>query len=234
MRTGLLICDHINPQYKEKFGDYPDMFKALFPEFEWRLYDVCNGEFPKNVNECDVYFTTGSRHSVYEDINWILRLKGFLRVLYKEQKHYVGMCFGHQMLCEALGGKVTKSERGWCVGVHSFEMKEKADWMTPYQENINLLMMCQDQISVLPQEAKVLASNDMCPAGMIQVRDRMLGIQAHLEFPKAYDEALMKARIERMGTDVVVKGIESLALPVSMETVRSWIFEFLGYEVEVV
>lgn len=229
MKTGLLICDHINPEYKDEFGDYPDMFKALFPEFDWRLYDVCNGEFPKNINECGVYFTTGSRHSVYEEIDWILRLRGFVRVLYKEQVPYVGMCFGHQMLGEALGGKVMKAEQGWCVGVQSFEMTEKADWMTPYEDNINLVMMCQDQIKVLPQEAKVLASNKMCPAGMIQVGEKMLGIQAHLEFPKAYDEALMKARIERMGEDVVAKGIESLAMPVSVKTVRNWVLNFLGY-----
>lgn len=231
MRTGLLICDHINPQYKEEFGDYPDMFKALFPEFDWHLYDVCNGEFPKNINECDVYFTTGSRHSVYEELDWILRLRGFVRVLYKAQIRYVGMCFGHQMLGEALGGKVTKAEQGWCVGVQSFEVKEKADWMMPYEENVNLMMMCQDQIEVLPQEAKVLASNDICPAGIIQVGEKMLGIQAHLEFPKAYDEALMKDRIDRMGADVVAKGIESLESSVSTETVRSWVFNFLGHKV---
>jgi len=231
MKTGLLICDHINPQYKDEFGDYSDMFKALFPEFEWRLYDACKGELPANVDECAVYFTTGSRHSVYQEIDWILQLKAFVKKLHEREKYYVGMCFGHQMLGEALGGKVTKSERGWCVGVHSLEVKEKATWMKPFQENINLLMMCQDQVEIFPEGAIVLASNAMCPAGMIQVGEKMLGIQAHLEFPKAYDEALMKARIDRMGTEVVAKGIESLNLPVSVETVRSWIFEFLAYEV---
>lgn len=227
-KAGLLVCDHIYPEYKEVFGDYPDMFAQLFPEFDWVLYDVCNGHFPKDLDECEVYFSTGSRHSVYDKLNWIIKLKGLIRELYAQQKKYIGFCFGHQLLGESLGGKVQKSPNGWCVGVHQFEVKTQQEWMNPASEQLNILMMCQDQIIELPPHTKVLASSEKCPFGMIQVGGNMLGLQGHSEFSKDYNKVLMEKRIDRMGASVVAAGIDSLDLPLQRDLIREWVFNFLG------
>jgi len=228
MKAGLLVCDHINRQYEEEFGDYTAMFEALFPEFDFVFYDVCNGHFPENLEDCDLYMATGSRHSVYEDIPWIVRTKELIQQLYKEQKYFVGFCFGHQLLGEALGGKVQKSPKGWCVGVHKFDVLEQPKWMQPSQNSLNLLMMCQDQVLELPKNAKTLAGNEQCPIGIMQVGEKMLGIQAHPEFSKAYNQILMEARIQRMGQEVVEKGIASLTLPIHRTLIRQWVFEFIS------
>ena len=90
MRAGLFECDHVDSAYKEKFGDYPNMFTQLFPELEWVCYDVCNGVFPTDLNECDVYFTTGSRRSVYEQEPWIERLKATIRQIAEMDKYWSG------------------------------------------------------------------------------------------------------------------------------------------------
>ena len=125
MQVGLFICDHVKPQYRDQFGDYPDMFMRLFPGFDFKLYDVCSGQFPERLDECDLYMATGSSHSVYEDIDWIHQLKEVIREIYKQQKYFIGFCFGHQLMGEALGGKVEKSEKGWCVGVHEFKIQKQ-------------------------------------------------------------------------------------------------------------
>lgn len=228
MTAGLLICDYMLPKWQAEFGAYPDMFTQLFPEFNWRFYEIQKDQFPETLEECDVYFATGSRHSVYDDLPWIPLLKAFIRKLYEQERYFIGVCFGHQIMGAALGGTVKKAEQGWCVGVHSFELKANKRWMEPYQDPIHLLMMCQDQIVALPPDGEVLASSPLCPVGMIQVGTTMLGIQAHPEFSKAYDQQLMEARRSVMGDAVVDAGMLSLQLEVHDQTFKNWVLTFLS------
>lgn len=223
MTIGLFECDHVPQRFLHIGGDYRDMFSALLPEFEFRYYDVCSGQFPESLDECDGYMCTGSRNSVYENIDWIKQLKQLVKQLYENQKPYVGVCFGHQMLGEALGGKVMKSPSGWNVGVHRFEMLTEEDWMVPFQEEINLLMMCQDQVVEMPENSKVLAKTIHCPVGMFKVGETMLGIQAHPEFPKKYEEALLKERVEIIGVEKVNSAMESLKIPTDVKLLAGWI-----------
>ncbi len=227
MTAGLFVCDHVKPEYQNEFGDYPAMFARLFPSYDWILYDVCNGQFPENLAECDVYMATGSHHSVYEELDWITQLKKVIVQLYEQRKYFVGFCFGHQLIGEALGGKVGKSLNGWCIGVHNFDIIDSPNWMTPSKNDFNILMMCQDQILELPPNTKVIASNKMCPNAMISVGNHFLGIQGHPEFTKAYNRLLMNARVERMGKELVIAGIESLAIEVDQQLIRDWVRSFL-------
>lgn len=228
MKVGLLLCDHVRPEYIEEFGDYPPMFAKAWPSFDFETFAVCDGEFPASLQDCSAYLASGSRFSVYEDHHWILELKSLLKEIAAKELPYLGVCFGHQMLAEALGGEVKKADSGWCVGTHSFEMKDQTAWMVPYQASLNLLMMCQDQVQVLPPDSTVLASASTCPVGMFQVGDRMLGVQAHPEFSKAYDRILMEDRVERMGATVVKEGIERLTLPLDAQLFCQWSTQFLS------
>lgn len=230
VKVGLLECDHVREELRHIAGDYQDMFPALFsnvaPEWEFHFYDVCNGHFPVSVEECDIYICTGSKSSVYDQEDWITRLKNFMVEIYQSQKTFIGVCFGHQMLGEALGGKVEKSPVGWCVGVHRFQLTARESWMQPFTDAFNLLMMCQDQVVQLPPDATLLAETPDCPHAMFRVGERMLGIQAHPEFSKKYDQALMELRVERIGEKKVELGIASLELPTQEIMFAHWIKNF--------
>lgn len=227
MRIGLLLCDHVKPEYLQEFGDYPQMFRNLFPEFDFTCFDVIKGQFPTDFSGFDAFMATGSRHSVYENLDWIKQLKDLVLKLYQTNTTFIGFCFGHQLIGESLGGKVQKSEKGWCVGMHQFEIKESTSWMKPNSTPVNLLMMCQDQIQVLPQDSKVLMGNDICPNGMIQVGQHFLGIQGHPEFSKAYDQTLMEIRVRSISPETVNKGIESLQLEHHAPLIRDWVVQFI-------
>ncbi|MFK7904883.1 MAG: type 1 glutamine amidotransferase, partial [Chitinophagales bacterium] len=165
-KVGLLLCDHIAPQYQHIALSYAEMFAAIYPNFDFEVFEVCDGIFPESVNACEVYVCTGSHFSVYDEVDWVLQLKDFVREIFLHQKKYIGHCFGHQLLAEALGGKVQKAAVGWCVGVHTFEVKKREAWMLPFQESFNVLMLCQDQVEELPPNSVGLAGGKDAPIGM--------------------------------------------------------------------
>lgn len=227
MKIGLLVCDHVRPDYVEEFGTYPQMFRRLFPNLNFVDYFVVDGQFPIEVNECDAYIITGSKYAAYDKEDWILMLKEFIMEIYESGRKYAGICFGHQMLAESLGGKVEKAKVGWGIGVHTFGITKKANWMKPDLASINLLLLCQDQVVELPPTSTVYASSDFCPVAMFTVGENMLGIQAHPEFTKAYDKRIMYDRLDRMGKETVEKAVESLVLDTDHEVVAKWVVQFL-------
>lgn len=231
MKVGLLECDHVREELQHFAGDYRNMFPALFlqvaPNWEFVFYDVCNGQFPESVDECEVYICTGSKSSVYDDEPWIHDLKGFIRQIHSSGKIFIGVCFGHQLLGEALGGKVQKSSVGWCVGVHSFDLIKPEEWMRPQTSPFNLLMMCQDQVLHLPPKSILLAQTTDCPNAVFRVGNNMLGIQAHPEFLKDYDKALMELRVDRIGAEKVAAGVASLKIQTDELLVAEWIRKFV-------
>lgn len=226
-KIGLLICDHVLKPYVHINGSYPEMFRKLLPKLEMVDYFVCDGQFPDSIDACDGYLASGSKYSVYEEVDWIIQLKEFVSQLDQAKKKFVGVCFGYQLLAESTGGKVEKSAKGWCVGVHSFDMIQEKDWMREKEDPLNILMMCQDQVHKLPPDTEVLATGPTVEYAIIQKGDHMLGIQGHPEFSKAYDRKLMEDRVERMGSETVQKGLKSLEKDVHRALFSQWITDFL-------
>ncbi len=231
MKIGLLECDHVAERFWHIAGDYREMFAALFaryaPQLELKCYDVCQGELPPSLNACDAYLCTGSRYSVYDEVDWIRSLKDFVRQLHGAARPFVGICFGHQILAEALGGKVEKAREGWGVGVHSLEVVRPETWMQPPQTTCRLQYMHQDQVICLPEEGVLLGRSDHCPVAMFRAGETMLGIQPHPEFPAAYSEALLADRIECIGPQRVEAARASLGQVTDEEIITRWIVGFL-------
>src|SRR5215813_7196623 len=221
MNIGLLECDHVLERFRHIAGDYREMFAALFdrhaPQISLHAFDVCNGEFPPSLDACDAYLTTGSRFSAYDDVDWIHALKNFARRVHEAKRPFVGVCFGHQLIAEALGGRVARA----------VEIIRRELWMRPEQSRCALQYMHQDQVERLPEDGVVIGRSDHCPVAIFRVGDSTLGIQAHPEFPKAYSEALLLDRVERIGEERVKAALASLGQPTDEPVVAKWIVEFL-------
>jgi GMP synthase (glutamine-hydrolysing) len=227
MRLGLLVCDHVRPEFEHISGDYPDMFRRLFsdhPEVQIVTYDAVGGKIPANPAECDAWITTGSRYSVNDEEPWIRDLEEFVRKVAEQDVPFVGVCFGHQLIAKALGGTVVQSERGWGVGAKEVEVREDLGLGSSY----TVLTSYQDQIEELPPGAEILGWNEHCPVSMMGVGQTMIGFQGHPEFEPEYSGALLSAR--RGGVipeSTVDAGMHSLESPADSKRLADWILDFV-------
>jgi len=232
MKLGILQCDSVLTQYQARFGNYPDMlielFKRVDPSFEFRVFDVQHGHYPDQVSNCDGYITTGSKASAYDDAPWITTLSDYIKTLASQKIKLVGICFGHQLIAQTLGGETQKADAGWGVGVMSMPIKHIKAWMHPLQSTYALLVSHQDQVIKLPDQAELLAGDTFCPNAMYQIGNHILSLQGHPEFSKDYAATLMDHRAENIGSLAYQQGKNSLQQPVDDNVLVQWILAFFA------
>ncbi|KTD36744.1 glutamine amidotransferase, class I [Legionella nautarum] len=233
MNIGILQCDVVNEKYIAEHGIYPTMLANMLhqadPNLTFTVFDARNGELPRHIDASDAYLITGSRHGVNDDFPWIAMLENFILQLHAVQKKIIGICFGHQLIAKALGGKVIKSPKGWGVGVSTNKIVQQKPWMEPVQEILQLLVSHQDQVVELPSGAEVLASSDFCPFYMLQIAEHLMTVQGHPEFTKAYSQAIIEERKDILGAERTEQGLRSLEKNLDNYLTAKWIVNFLQY-----
>lgn len=229
--VGLLLCDHLDPEPAAVAGDYPELYPAAFGPhgLDIRVYEATRGELPTDLDECDAWMVSGSRHCAYDDDGWILDLKDLIVEAAAQERPLAGICFGHQLAARALGGEVTRAD-GWGVGGRTFDIVSPAPWMTPVPpQQFTILMSHRDQVTTLPDGAELIATADYCPVGAYRVGSHLFCVQGHPEFVPGLSAILMQLRRDRIGSDVVDAGLASLtapAPPLDQDLVVGWIAEF--------
>jgi len=228
---GLLQTDSVLPHLQAVHGDYPAMFRQVLEQtglsFELSVFDVEHGCYPADLDECDGYVITGSRMSVYDDEPWINALGSFVQALDKKQKKLVGICFGHQLVAQVLGGKTQASAKGWGVGCHTTGLLTNIDERLPDVKTFSLLSSHKDQVSELPPRAKLIASSDFCEIAAMRIQDHILTFQGHPEFSPAYARDLLDMRKEMLGEETYRVGVQSLQQSLDRVTVAAWMIRFI-------
>ena len=231
MIIGILEADELNDEVIQRYGRYAETFEQLLsavdPQLTFQTYQVTQQQFPQSIDACDAYVLTGSKYSCYEDIHWINQLKQFVVECHAQNKKLIGICFGHQLIAQALGGSVQKHDKGWGIGMASSDVRTTPQWLTPKQPQFNLLVSHQDQVTRLPQQASLVASNEFCPIAGYHVNHTILTFQGHPEFNHDYLQYIMTQRREVIGEQAYQQAIESLQQDEDNELVAQWIVNFI-------
>src|SRR3954464_14466485 len=128
MKLAILETGRPPGDLEAKFGNYASMFaRMLGPEFQIETFEVQAGELPPAPTAHGAYLITGSPAGVYDPLPWIAPLSDFIRAA--DTSKMIGICFGHQIMAEALGGHVVKSEKGWGAGLQRYEIVRNEPWM---------------------------------------------------------------------------------------------------------
>ena len=187
MQIGILQTGQAPDALKGTSGDYPDMFQRLLAGhgLTFRTYHVEGMDFPSSVHDCEGWLITGSRHGAYEDHPFIPPLMDFIRAAYAGHVPMVGICFGHQIIAQAMGGRVERYAGGWAVGPQDYDFGG---------EKVTLNAWHRDQVVAKPDAARVIAGNDFCTNAALLYDDRAFTVQAHPEFRPEFVDGLMRTR----------------------------------------
>ena len=208
MLIGILACGHfpVVDGYPER--TYSDLYAGLLAGrgLTFRTWSVVDMEFPDDIRDADGWLITGSKHGAYEDIPFIPPLEDFIRKAYAANVPLVGVCFGHQIIAQALGGKVEKFGGGWAMGrqVYDFDDGEVA-----------LNAWHQDQVTEVPPDARVVGRNEFCPNAAFAYKGRAYSVQAHPEFDHDAVRLLLDVRRASVTPELKQHVDDGLNQPVS-------------------
>ncbi len=233
IKIAVLNADHLDEFVRKTHGSYPDMFENLFrkldPSIRTESFDVIDGIYPDPNKPFDAYLVTGSKFSVYDELPWIRQLERFVQSLHRQQQTLIGICFGHQLIAKALGGRTEKASQGWGIGCHTIRIFKQAQWMDSPEKahQLRLLVSHQDQVVEKPSGAQCLGGSDFCPYGIIQIGETALSFQGHPEFTKEYLRYLLGSRRKLFSENLYSRALESLALEADSERAGDWIIQFI-------
>nr|WP_321457490.1 gamma-glutamyl-gamma-aminobutyrate hydrolase family protein [uncultured Cohaesibacter sp.] len=236
MIIGILVAGPLPDDIAAKFGTFDTMFKDLLlkqdPELTFKKYLVYEDEFPASAKECEGWIVTGSLHSAYEKLPWMLTLEALIRDAIAAKTPTIGICFGHQIMATAMGGTVQKAPSGkWGAAVHRYNVYQDGDdrpgWLDEGVEEFSLQASHQDQVTVLPESGCLLAGNDFCPNGMIAYGNAGLSMQLHPELSSENVKTmLLKRRGHEMSVDDADEALAHVEDPVDSARVAKWMVRF--------
>ncbi|KAI3900320.1 hypothetical protein MKW92_000013 [Papaver armeniacum] len=189
-RYGVLLCAQDSEFVNKNYGGYFGVFLRLLREEgeTWDKFKVHSGEFPEDekLESYDGFVITGSASDAHGNDVWIIQLLDLLKKLVSLKKRLLGICFGHQILGRALGGKTGRAESGWDIGVININLSASACLCDSFKipNALSLIEFHRDQITELPPSAKVMAWSTKTGIEMFISGDHIMGIQGHPEYTK--------------------------------------------------
>lgn len=233
MKVTILETGRAPGRLSEEFPRYPDMFVSLLSKADKMLafetVALVDGAPPPDPASCEAVVITGSPAGVYDSTPWMEPLRTFVRAAFEAKTPMIGICFGHQIIADAMGGVVRKSEKGWGVGRHTYEIVERRPWMNEPQSSISLSVSHQDQVIEPPEGAATLATSSHTEhAALAYERAPVMSLQGHPEFSDDFVAALYNARRGgALSEEAVEAALDSLAQPEDNALVAEWMVQFL-------
>ncbi|TPX38775.1 hypothetical protein SeMB42_g01101 [Synchytrium endobioticum] len=211
LHIAILICDCPPPDVVAEIGTYDTAFHNMLTRaaraysetsstrtvsIKTTPFDCVNGPLPTTPSAFDAFIMTGSKSSAYDKDAWILNLIAFVATTVQNHKpKWIGVCFGQQILAQALGGKVEKNPAGWEAGWVDARLTEEGNRiLNTRKSQFALQYSHQDHVSILPPRFAILASNSVCPIEAMARDDKILAVQGHPEFTPNVLRATLKYR----------------------------------------
>ncbi len=220
MQIGILQTGHAPDVLLRTKGDFTNMFQTLLAGagFTYDTYNVVDMDFPDGAGAADGWLITGSKHGAYEDHAFIPPLEDLIRAIYAARVPLIGVCFGHQIIAQALGGTVEKFSGGWATGHQEYQLNGAP---------IALNAWHQDQVVAKPAAARVIGSNDFCANAALAYDDHVLTLQPHPEFTADAVQGLIKARGPGKVPEALLhQATENLQLPTQSDQIAQMFTQF--------
>lgn len=232
IRLGILETGRPPEPLKEVYGPYTQMaaqWLAPLGAMDVTVYPVMDEVYPAAPELADLWLVTGSKCGVYEDHPWIAPLESFIRACHGAQVPMIGICFGHQIIAQAMGARVRKSPKGWGLGAHHYDVLPNDRHYDPEATQLTLAVYHQDQVETCPDGATVVAHSAFCPFAALQYGRWAFTTQAHPEFSTAFCQDLITSRRGvTLTTEVADAGLASLSAALTPQALLPFVGHILG------
>lgn len=231
MKLNILVCDWFEGLLPDSLPSFPILFYNLFdsvsPDMTYQLFDVQKGQLPSTLRNDEYYLISGSRSGAYEDLPWIKTLQEFICRANQAKVRLLGICFGHQIIAQSLGGKTEPSPKGWGVGLRTSQIVSKK-WRTYFPDGkLSLFYNHNDQVVQLPHGAVRIATSDFCENEAFCIGSHILCFQGHPEYTPEY--MLHVSKRNQDTPEKIVRHIEESMRghsPMGKDVAKAFLFNF--------
>jgi GMP synthase-like glutamine amidotransferase len=233
MKITIIETGEVPAPLSGRFEPYHLMFARMFAatggDFSFETVPVLQGAPLPRAAGLEAALITGSAAGVYDDFDWLEPLRVFIRQAYAAKTPLVGICFGHQIMADALGGEVRKSEKGWGLGRHRYGVAKRPDFMAGAPDLLAVACSHQDQVITPPKEAEVVLASEFTPnAGLAYANGAALSFQPHPEFSDEYGMALAELRRGKAPDGVIEAALASFDSASNSGDLASYIAAFFS------
>jgi len=201
MRMMILAAGSTMPAIAERRGDYDRWIRETTGDAwtgSWSVHDVRTDAPLPGPRDADAFVITGSSSSVTERAPWMLRAEALVRGIAQARVPLLGICFGHQMIAQALGGDVKKNPRGREIGTVRVERRLDDPLFAGLPRSFDVNATHVDAVVDLPAHAEVLATTSLDRVAAFRVGDRVKAVQFHPEFDADVMRGYLRARADRV------------------------------------
>lgn len=207
----VLVAGDALPQVAAVHGEFAKWIERAASTVwsgDYILHDLRSEEEPPDCRSVAGVIITGSASSVTERAPWMLRAEAYIRNVVELQVPLFGICFGHQLMAQALGGEVGKNPRGREIGTVRVSCFDDDPLFEGLGETLTVNATHVDTVVVVPPGARSIARTSIEDNAVIDFGPFARGVQFHPEV----DGAVMRGYIEVRRPLIVEEGLDADAL----------------------
>jgi GMP synthase (glutamine-hydrolysing) len=196
-RTIILVAGETVPAIALRRGGFPRWIREKTGAAwagQWATHDVRTTAPLPGPRDGDAFVITGSSSSVTERAPWMLRAEKLVREIAGAGTPLLGVCFGHQMIAQALGGEVSRNPRGREIGTVRVQRLADDPLFAGLPRDFDVQATHVDSVTRLPRGAEVLATTSLDPVAAFGVGAGIRAVQFHPEFDADVMRGYLRAR----------------------------------------